>query len=542
MRVSGEAAAGGDAEGWLLEPEQESLQRAMQEVVRDPASARAKGQLASTYVREQLTWEHAAKLVLERLEALQNVPIRRETSTTASVTPNREDGEKPRSVRERSGGKAKPDICLVVYPFDGEADRKAASVSLDRYSPAEVRREALELQSGSPAALLNGWLVKSDAEWLVVVREDVVLTEGWLDRLMRHSEQDNAIATLVPRLPHGPQPQRAKARYRSLKKELARFASRMAQRETGVAQPVDALSHACVALKVEAVRAVGGFDESFGTWAFLEDYVRRSRQLGLVAACATDTFVHCEPDTDVDGPPDGELQAALEMAAGDAHRTAGRAEEAIACYRGALETKPDYLEATLVLATSLLELGRGEEAVGLFEELEARHPDSSRIKNYLGRCLFQSGRRDEARANFEASLALDQAFPEAHSNLGVLLWEAGELDGALEQLKTAAELSPDHPDVIYNVAMVYAQLGQTERAADALERYVVSSPDDLQARVHLAVLHLESGAEAEGLSQLEAVLEAEPDHEEATKVVAQLQRAVDAGAEAEDAAEGEGGV
>lgn len=362
---------------------------------------------------------------------------------------------------------------------------------------------------------------------MALVRDDVIVTEGWLDHLTAHFDADEQVAMVGPRLPVPTGPQRTKAQYRSTKKELQKFARRLHLREEGKSEEVDYLDAACVLIRTDVLSALGGFDGGFQTPAFLEDFARRLRQQAMKAMCAADTFVHCGSTDEPTEALEAERRAVERLETGDRHRAAGEPEPAIACYRAALDAKPDYLEVALVLSAALLEEDRPEEAAALFEGLVEIHPDSARLKNYLGRCLYRSKRLSEARTCFEESIALDPDSAETRSNLGVLLWEAGELDAALEQLNRAAELSPSDPDVVFNVAMVYAQLGQAVEAMNMLRHYVASRPEDLNARVHLAVLLLENEAEADGLSELEAVLEAEPDHEEALKVVSRLRDAID---------------
>ncbi len=420
-------------------------------------------------------------------------------------------------------------VDVVVLPGGPEADWQAAEAALEQFTDMPFWKVVVDPGEEGAAGALNRSLEGLQGAYVALLREDVVVTEGWLSHLVDHLRADEGIAMIGSRTPVGSDAQRVKARYKSTKNELQKFARRLYQREKGQREEVQALDGACVVIRTDVLRALGGFDAGFRTEAFLDDFARRCRQLGLRVVCGRDTFVHCSDGGGAGEPAERERRAVERLEAGDGHRAAGESEAAIACYREALEAKEDYLEATLVLSAALLEEERGGEAVALFRKLAERHPDSSRVKNYLGRCLYQAGEVAEGRRCFEEALEMDPEFSEAHSNLGVLLWENGELDGALEHLNRAAELAPDDPDVIYNIGMVYAQLGQVQQAMEMLKHYLVSRPEDLNARVYLSVLFLENGAESEGLTELEHVLAEDPDHGEALKVVAKLQEAVDEG-------------
>jgi len=62
---------------WLAEPDGEALAALLRHVVAHPDEARARGAAASAFVRDHLTWEHAADSVERRLEALRDRPVRR---------------------------------------------------------------------------------------------------------------------------------------------------------------------------------------------------------------------------------------------------------------------------------------------------------------------------------------------------------------------------------------------------------------------------------------------------------------------------------
>ncbi|MDA0748282.1 MAG: tetratricopeptide repeat protein, partial [bacterium] len=479
-----------------------------------------------------LTWANAAEKARARLEALQKKPVRRfQNRSVDSPDLSAQISEMPRSgafhelgVEDAQGRSEQVD--LVVLP--GEGKQVASTRSLERFSGCGFRELTVGIGVEGPAAALNGVLGDVQGTYLALVRSDVVGTEDWLARLVEHMEARPELAMLAPCLPEGAGEQRVKARYRSLKKELQKFARGQHQRQKGEVHPVDVLSPTCVLIRTSVLGSLGGVDASFRSPAFVLDLARRCRQQGGIVACAMDTFVHCDL-VEMGEVETREGEAVGHLEAGDVHRAAGEHEASIVCYRSALEAKPDYMEVVLVLSSALLEAGRGKEAVGLFREMESRHPDSSRVKNYLGRCLFQAGEVADARRCFEMAIEIDDTFSEAYSNLGVLLWEAGELDGALARLKRAAELTPQHPDVVYNIAMIYAQLGQARQAIRMLQSYLDLQGDDLNARVYLAVLLLENEAEADGLTQLEYVMEREPEHEEALKVVAKLREGMDEG-------------
>ena len=101
-------------------------------------------------------------------------------------------------------------------------------------------------------------------------------------------------------------------------------------------------------------------------------------------------------------------------------------DEAVACYRRALELKPDFAEA----------------------------------HNNLGNALNDQGKLDEAVACYRRALELMPDFAEAHSNLGNALNDQGKLDEAAACYRRALELMPDFAEAHWNRAFALAARGR----------------------------------------------------------------------------------
>ena len=95
-----------------------------------------------------------------------------------------------------------------------------------------------------------------------------------------------------------------------------------------------------------------------------------------------------------------------------------RLAEAIACYRRALELKPDYAEAHNNLGTTLQAQGKLAEAIACYRRALELKPDYAEAHNNLGTALQAQGKLDEAIACYRRALELKPDFAEAHNNLG----------------------------------------------------------------------------------------------------------------------------
>ena len=94
----------------------------------------------------------------------------------------------------------------------------------------------------------------------------------------------------------------------------------------------------------------------------------------------------------------------------------GKLDEAIACYRRAVELKPDYAEAHNNLGVPLKDQGKLDEAVACYRRAVELKPDFAEAHNNLGLAFKDQGKLDEAVACYQRALELKPDYAEAHLN------------------------------------------------------------------------------------------------------------------------------
>jgi tetratricopeptide (TPR) repeat protein len=171
---------------------------------------------------------------------------------------------------------------------------------------------------------------------------------------------------------------------------------------------------------------------------------------------------------------------------------------AVSSLRDALQLRPGYLPAEVMLAQALLDAGRVDESRALYEELLKTYPDT----------------------------------PEVHYGLGRIHADRGELDAAVEHLSRACDLFPAFGAAHFALARAYRARGDDEKAREELALYQRDKvgwpalPDPLLADVVAlrtsATDHLRRGIELATKGQLE---EAAREHEEALAVDPKLVQA-----------------
>ncbi len=169
-------------------------------------------------------------------------------------------------------------------------------------SPVPVTLIANATNRGFPAAINQG-LEFARGEYLVLLNNDVVVTEGWLEQLVGLASVQvgtteggipkSKIGLVGPMSNYAAPPQLVDdVPYRDLE-EMKVFARRWREEHSGKWFTVPKLSGYCLLMKRTVYDAIGGLDERFGLGFFDDDdLAERARRAGFELAVAYDLFVH----------------------------------------------------------------------------------------------------------------------------------------------------------------------------------------------------------------------------------------------------------
>jgi serine/threonine-protein kinase len=182
-----------------------------------------------------------------------------------------------------------------------------------------------------------------------------------------------------------------------------------------------------------------------------------------------------------------ELKSALELAPnsdegnrrlGLAYVNAGRKEEAIAAYRKAVEVNPYYWLNYSHLGGAYFKFGQNEDALRAFQKVSELAPDSDSGYSNIGAVYYREGRWNEALAAFQKALALRPS-AAVYSNLGTIYFYLSRYSEAAAMFERAVELAPNQLR-IGNLADAYRWMGQREKANATYDRAITLALKDLQ--------------------------------------------------------------
>lgn len=137
-------------------------------------------------------------------------------------------------------------------------------------------------------------------------------------------------------------------------------------------------------------------------------------------------------------------------------------EEALKCFRRAIEIKPDLPGAYLALGVGTHERGNMAEAETNYQRALSLNPGYVEAHTNLGNIYRQQNQFAEAMKHYRAALDIRDDVADVWGNLGVALQEQGDFRGALKAYDRAVELAPESPEIRRNRGMALLATGDFE--------------------------------------------------------------------------------
>jgi tetratricopeptide (TPR) repeat protein len=152
-------------------------------------------------------------------------------------------------------------------------------------------------------------------------------------------------------------------------------------------------------------------------------------------------------------------------------------DEAIVCYRNAIDLDPNFAFAHTNLGLALLGQKRLPEAIACCRRAIELDPKSARALTNLGYALTHKGDLEDAIAVLGRAIEINPEFAAAWSNRGVAYRKLGKLDMAVADYTKAIELNPKDVAAWKLRGIVYLHhLHQPEKAIADFSRAIELNP------------------------------------------------------------------
>lgn len=133
---------------------------------------------------------------------------------------------------------------------------------------------------------MNDGLAWTSAPWVCLLNHDVLVTEGWLQEMLRVAETDASIGLVNPMSNEfSLGPRRPGETIDRFARSLRRYRGQWLEHYVGVGF--------CLLISRRVIERIGGLDEGFGFMYYEDqDYSVRARQAGFVCAVARGAYVY----------------------------------------------------------------------------------------------------------------------------------------------------------------------------------------------------------------------------------------------------------
>ncbi|UCD38572.1 MAG: glycosyltransferase [Fidelibacterota bacterium] len=407
----------------------------------------------------------------------------------------------------------------IIFVDNGSTD--GTKDYLQQLVASESNYQLLDNESNLGFSAGNNQGVReAKGEYVLLLNNDVLVSEGWLESLVAGLERDEHIGMVGPVSNYVSGRQRiAEVPYQN-DEEFYGFAKSLRAANRDKVTPRRRIAGFAMLVRKALYDDLGGLDESFGSGNYEDDdFCLRVREKGYAVMVDESTFIHhFGSQTFSDNKID--YQASLK------HN-----EELF-------RTKwPDVDPAWLLEQDeSLVQVltGQASEAIKLVNngDLDAGRKlcedilreDPIRVEAVYGLALIAhlSGDFGEARKYYQQSVSLQRDWIPAQHSLALLDMAEGNMSGAQLRLVEVLEKNPDDIDSRRLLGQALIETEQFDEGISLLMGILQDDPNDWQTHFILASLYAEVDRNQDAKRHLEAVLAANPDHVEAQEMLAKI--------------------
>jgi GT2 family glycosyltransferase len=133
----------------------------------------------------------------------------------------------------------------------------------------------------------------AEGDYILLLNNDVILTEGWLERLICCAENDPAVGVVGPCTNKAVGQQVVALNVEYEPRDIARAASLQLMKNAGNWSEVHRIIGFCMLIKRAVIEKAGMLDERFGPGGFEDyDFCLRVNQAGFKIMIANDVFIY----------------------------------------------------------------------------------------------------------------------------------------------------------------------------------------------------------------------------------------------------------
>ncbi len=193
----------------------------------------------------------------------------------------------------------------------------------------------------------------------------------------------------------------------------------------------------------------------------------------------------------------------------------GKTEEAIASYRKVLEIKPDYPEVYNNMGVAFSHLRKPDETMECYKKALEINPNYAEAYNNMGNALKGQNRLDEAIDYYKKALTVRPNYAEAHYNMGNTLNAQGKYEETIACYRKVLEISPNHPESYNNMGNAFKNQGKPDQAIECYTKALAIDPKNADAYYNMGNTRSDQGEFEAAVACYRKVAEMNPNYAEA---------------------------
>ena len=332
----------------------------------------------------------------------------------------------------------------------------------------------------------NQGMAIARGQFIVLLNNDLVVTQGWLERMIGHAERQEHIGIVGPVSNNVSGPQHLPNLDFTDYQQMHAHATHVAETQAGKGFMLPRVVGFCMVIKRAVIDAVGGFDEDFGLGNFEDDDLCwRAITAGYGCFVASDTYIHHYGSRTFVGEKIDHSQC-MQVAWTHFKKKWDLAED--------LQLGEDFKIPKIPFDAQIHRADlpdQGIVPVGTSGESPA---DLAERYNGWGQRLYGLDKPQDARAFFQQALDVDSTCANALNNLGVMAINENEVAQAAGFLERSVENDQENADTLWNLIALYVHLGKDAQAKPLVQDYLRLNPEDEKALSLLQELEVVTAA------------------------------------------------
>jgi len=360
------------------------------------------------------------------------------------------------------------------------------------------------------AAGNNQGMNLAKGEYILLLNNDILVSDGWLERMVACVEADSGIGLVGPLTNRISGLQMVANVPYSDPQDFPEYAAKIAKQYNNKYTPRRRIAGFAMLIKRDVYENIGGLDEQFGSGNYEDDdYCLRAKKAGFNIMVAEDVFIHHygsmsfkNNKIDYDKSlkrndelfrkkwPNINLNWLLEkkkrltetnvalMEKAEKQLKSRNTADALKFFNSVLETDPINQDVLFGLALCARQKNDSETALKHLKKLLKLNPDHAGAYNLSGIISFESGDLESAKKLFITAIEKDPKLIEAQRNFGEVLFVLGDYDNCVNTFMAILKNHPNDVPTLLNVSHLYLEVGKNSEAIAYLEKARHLEPDN----------------------------------------------------------------